>query len=65
MKLLTRIGLQILAFDTTITGTAKGSVEPVVVMLAVRCVLENVEFCGREAVATCSANETGPVVASG
>lgn len=63
MELLACVCLQILAFNTIVTGSAERSIELVVMMLAIRCVLKDVEFRGWEAVAACSANETRPVVA--
>jgi hypothetical protein len=65
MKLRSYICLQILAFDTTVAGGAHRSVEFVVMMFAVRRVVEDVELCSREGIAASFANKALLVVPSG
>lgn len=56
--------LEVLAFDTVVAASAETSVELVVVALAVRSVLVDVEGGGGEGLATGRADETGFMVAS-
>jgi hypothetical protein len=65
MELLLRVCLEILPFDTAVAGIAERPVELVVMMLTIRRIVVDIELCCWEAVTTCSANETRPVIAPG
>lgn len=64
VKLLAPISFKILTFDATVARLAEGAVELVVVVLAVRGVVEDVEFGAWEGTAAGPANETVPVVST-
>lgn len=62
VEFLTRICFEVLAFNTAVAGVAQGSVELVVMSLAVRRVLEDVELGCGEGVGTFSADKAVLVV---
>lgn len=56
--------LHILTLDTTIAGSAKGSIQLMVVLFAIRCVIKNVEFGGGKWCLAGPTNEALFVIAS-
>ena len=64
VELLAPICLQVLAFDSTIAALAQGSVECVVVLLAIRRIVEDVEFGTGKRILAGAAYETFLVVAA-
>jgi hypothetical protein len=58
------VGLEVLPFDTAIAPSTDGAVELVVVPLAVRRVVQDIEFCAGEGGLTGLAYETFLVVPS-
>ena len=65
MELLLQLRLQVLAFDTSVAALAHRAVELVVVPLAVRVVIDNVEVSGLERLLTSFAHEAVFMVAAG
>lgn len=65
VELLPPVSFEVLAFNTAVTSLAQGSIERVVVLLAVRRIVENVELGARERVLTGATHETLFVIAAG
>lgn len=64
MELLLAVCFQILSFDSLVTSLAKGSVKLVIMLLAIRKVIYNVEICRLKWCAACLANKTLFMVAA-
>jgi len=58
VKLLARVGLEVLSLDSTVAPLTQGAVQLMVVMLAVRVVINNIKVGRLERLLACFANET-------